>query len=104
MNYAPIAAALCLMGITGTACTAARSAPAATVAATSPFLPGTGQRQVTAACAACHPPTIITTKHYSEEKWAQLVEQMISRGAKVSDADFDLVVDYLARNYGEAKP
>jgi cytochrome c5 len=80
----------------------AKAKPAA--AAVSPFPRGVGQAQVTAACAACHPTTVITTKHYSEDKWAQLVEQMITRGAKVSDADFDAVVGYLVRNYGASKP
>ncbi len=69
-----------------------------------PFPSGPGQAQVTTACAMCHAPTIITGKHYSEEKWGEVVDQMITRGAKVSDADYDMVVAYLARNFGAVKP
>jgi len=70
----------------------------------SPFAPGPGQVPTTAACAACHPPTMITTKRYNEDKWAEVVDQMISKGAKVSDADYDVIVTYLARTYGPDNP
>ncbi len=106
-NLLRVATALSLLALAASAGSAARRKPvvkpAAVPAAVAPFPSGVGQAQVTAACAACHPATIITSKHYSEERWAQLVEQMITRGAKVSDADFDVVVDYLTRNYGVAK-
>lgn len=67
------------------------------------FAPGEGQAQTVAACAACHPATIVTGKRFSEEKWSEVVDQMIDKGAKVSDADYDAIVGYLARTYGEAK-
>ena len=43
---------------------------------------------------------MITGKRYSADKWAETVDHMVDKGAKVSDADYDTIVDYLARNYG----
>jgi mono/diheme cytochrome c family protein len=62
--------------------------------------PGPGQRQVQASCAGCHPLSVITTKHYGAERWEQVVDRMTDRGARVTDADYDLIVTYLARNFG----
>ncbi|MFM6932921.1 MAG: hypothetical protein ACKOUT_11845 [Novosphingobium sp.] len=63
------------------------------------FAMGPEKAKVVAACSNCHAPTIITSKKFTADQWGEKVEQMIARGAKVSDADFDAVVDYLARNY-----
>jgi mono/diheme cytochrome c family protein len=68
------------------------------------FAPGPGKAIAVRSCAACHAPVIITSKRYSADKWAELVEQMIGRGARVTDADFDPLVDYLAAKYGPAAP
>jgi mono/diheme cytochrome c family protein len=64
------------------------------------FPPGPGQRQVQTACGGCHAMTVITGKHYPSARWEQVVDRMVDRGARVSDADFDVVVAYLARNFG----
>lgn len=67
------------------------------------FAPGPGREVTAAACGACHSPTLITGKKLNAEAWAQTVDQMIGRGAAVEDKDYDVIVDYLARNYGPAK-
>ena len=74
------------------------------VPAVSDFAPGTGQEQTAAACAACHPATIVTGKRLTAEKWSEVVNQMVDKGAKVSDANFDVIVAYLARAYGAEVP
>jgi (2Fe-2S) ferredoxin len=56
-----------------------------------------------AACGACHSPSLITGKKLDADAWAQMVDQMIGRGAPVEDKDYDTIVDYLARNYGPGK-
>ena len=76
----------------------------AQTAAAMAFAPGDGQAQTVAACAACHPPAMVTGKRYSADKWAEVVDQMINKGAKVSDADYDVIVAYLTRSYGTGKP
>ncbi len=56
--------------------------------------------RVQVVCANCHMPTILDGKHYSAEKWAEVTDQMISRGAQVTDEEYDALVGYLARVYG----
>lgn len=73
-------------------------------AAAAAFAPGAGKEQAVAACAACHPATMVTAKRFDEDKWAEVVQQMIDKGAKVRDDDFDAIVAYLARSYGADKP
>ena len=76
------------------------AAPA--LAANAPGFPeGPGVATVQAACAACHPAAVVASKRYSADKWAEVVDQMIGKGAKVSDADYDVIVGYLAKTYGE---
>jgi mono/diheme cytochrome c family protein len=67
------------------------------------FPPGDGQAATQTACAACHPPAVIAGKRYNADKWAEVVDQMIGKGAKVPDADYDVIVNYLARTYGLGK-
>lgn len=55
-------------------------------------------------CTACHVATQFTTKHKTADQWSQTVETMIGLGAKIDDADFDKIVDYLTANYGVQKP
>ena len=49
-------------------------------------------------CSACHPAEVVLGKGMSREQWGGMVSNMISRGAKGSDADFAQIVDYLATN------
>ena len=67
--------------------------------APSEFPPGPGQQAVHAACAPCHAITVVTSARKSAPEWASTVDAMITRGAPVPDADYDAIVDYLARNF-----
>lgn len=67
--------------------------------ATGRFPPGAGQPQVQAACGPCHAVTVVTLARKSPAEWERLIEVMITRGARVSDADFDVILDYLVRNF-----
>lgn len=68
-----------------------------------PVLPdGPGKEQITTACTACHAITQVTSQRRSQASWADTVDQMVSRGAQVSDADYPIVVGYLAKHYGTA--
>ncbi|MGN6593670.1 MAG: outer membrane protein assembly factor BamB family protein, partial [Terriglobales bacterium] len=51
------------------------------------------------ACTQCHSMANITTAHFTRAGWAAEVDQMIGRGALLSPADVDAVVDYLTRHY-----
>jgi competence ComEA-like helix-hairpin-helix protein len=52
-------------------------------------------------CSNCHPIARVTATRRLKKQWEETIETMItSRGAKVSDEDFDTILGYLARNYG----
>ena len=54
-------------------------------------------------CAACHPAGNVLGKGMSREQWGGIVSNMISRGAKGTDAEFAQVVDYLSKNLPPTK-
>jgi mono/diheme cytochrome c family protein len=64
------------------------------------FPAGEGQAQVQTACGPCHAVTIVTAARKSEADWERTVQNMVNRGARVSDADYDVIVDYLVRHFG----
>ena len=84
-----------------TAAAIATIGAASSIAAEAPteFPAGPGQAAVHAACAPCHAITVVTGARKSEAEWASTVDAMITRGAPVPDADYDAIVDYLARNF-----
>jgi mono/diheme cytochrome c family protein len=57
-----------------------------------------GRETVKKLCAACHPPELVLGKGMSREQWGGIVSNMITRGAKGTEAEFAEVVDYLAKN------
>jgi mono/diheme cytochrome c family protein len=61
---------------------------------------GLGQALVQAKCSGCHALLMVTAKRKTADQWGQSVDNMIDRGAKVSDADYDVIVAYLAKNFG----
>jgi CO dehydrogenase/acetyl-CoA synthase alpha subunit len=62
--------------------------------------PGPMHDTVTKACAQCHSADVVSSERKTRAGWADTVNQMVANGAQVSDADFDKVVDYLAKNFG----
>ena len=59
-----------------------------------------GKTETTTACTACHEAATYSARHLTSDQWAEMVDQMVGKGAKVSDADYDKIVAYLARTYG----
>jgi competence ComEA-like helix-hairpin-helix protein len=64
--------------------------------------PGAGQAIVQQKCVSCHAVKVITAKKASRQQWSTTVDQMITRGADVSDDDVETLIDYLAKNFGPA--
>jgi cytochrome c5 len=50
-------------------------------------------------CSTCHALTIITTRRATQAEWAKTVDDMVNRGAELSDDDIEKVVDYLSTNF-----
>jgi competence protein ComEA len=64
--------------------------------------PGEGQAIVQQKCVSCHALKVVTGKKASRQQWSTTVDQMITRGADVSEDDVETLVDYLAKNFGPA--
>jgi mono/diheme cytochrome c family protein len=87
--------------VPGSICIAAGMLAFAVLAgAQAPALPeASGGDTVQRVCGACHPATIVAGHGMTREGWGQVVASMITRGAKGSPADFQSVIDYLAKNF-----
>jgi hypothetical protein len=62
--------------------------------------PGPGVELVRSRCTLCHSASMFTTRHLSARRWSGVVDQMIARGAPVSDKEVAPIVAYLATAYG----
>lgn len=63
---------------------------------------GPGKDKVAAACSTCHAITQVTSQARTAPQWADTVDQMISRGAPVSEEDYPIIVDYLGKHFAPA--
>jgi mono/diheme cytochrome c family protein len=55
-------------------------------------------------CSYCHSLHKVDGKELSKAEWSGLIKGMISEGAPVTDEEFSLIVDYLAKHYGKRSP
>jgi competence ComEA-like helix-hairpin-helix protein len=61
---------------------------------------GKGKAQFTRVCSQCHGVEIVIKQTNTPDGWADVVDDMVSRGAQGTDDDFDLVVKYLVAHFG----
>jgi cytochrome c5 len=61
---------------------------------------GKGAIVVHEKCLTCHEADLITMQRLSRQGWTREVEKMIRWGATVSETEKELLVDYLALNFG----
>jgi len=50
-------------------------------------------------CDKCHSLTRVTSADKTAEGWAVTVDRMITNGAELTDAERDILVEYLAQEY-----
>jgi hypothetical protein len=60
-----------------------------------------GQSLVEDRCTECHNLTRTTNAAKSAEEWQTTVERMVSKGANLSPAEQEVVIQYLAETYPE---
>jgi cytochrome c5 len=65
---------------------------------------GDGKKVLQTACTACHGLDGIVNLHLDKDGWEGLVASMVSNGAQVDTKDYPVLVDYLVKNFGPAKP
>src|SRR5208337_4243994 len=58
-----------------------------------------GKEVVERVCAPCHGVAPITLRKLDKDGWTKLVESMVTRGAKASDDDVKIVIQYLSSTY-----
>ncbi len=51
-------------------------------------------------CTKCHKLTATLSQRNSKERWSAILDDMVARGAEVTDAEIEILVNYLAKNYG----
>lgn len=61
---------------------------------------GKGKSQTEAACYACHSADVLVQQRLTPKQWTATVEKMMRWGAAVEEKDKQVVIDYLARNFG----
>lgn len=66
---------------------------------------GPGKEQVQRICKQCHELERSIAPRLNREGWKGTIDKMITLGAQGSDEDFELILDYLSKNYpAEAVP
>jgi len=66
-----------------------------------PLPDGRGKEIVLNICTQCHDLKRIRLGHRSAEEWEETLNSMLNEGAPLSDADYPIVHNYLARNFGQ---
>ena len=63
-----------------------------------------GRATLQRTCSPCHSISRITSHRLSHAGWENVVDNMISRGAKATPEEQELIVGYLTGNFGTGKP
>ncbi len=66
--------------------------------------PGEGRDLMATACSQCHPLNVIRSMREGAEGWKRHVYNMVTRGAQLNAREADMVVAYLATNFGPTTP
>jgi competence ComEA-like helix-hairpin-helix protein len=94
-------AARWIVALAATAGVLADTSPAPEAARTRQDADEKSKQVFTTNCARCHPIDRVTAMRRSRPQWEEAITTMITaRGAQVSDDDFDIILDYLVKEYG----
>lgn len=64
---------------------------------------GKGKELVERECTKCHGLEGITGSRNSKDRWASIVDDMVSRGASGTDQEIEQIISYLSANFAPAK-
>jgi cytochrome c5 len=65
---------------------------------------GEGRDLMATACSQCHPLNVIRSMREGAEGWKRHVYNMVTRGAQLNAREAEMVVAYLAANFGPTTP
>lgn len=63
-----------------------------------------GRQLVEDVCTYCHGLDKLEGQERSKQEWRDLIKGMIFEGAPVTDEEFSLIIEYLAKNFGKKDP
>src|SRR4051794_5509696 len=67
--------------------------------------PPTGAREAfQKVCGACHSLETVTSQRRTRPQWQESIASMVARGAKGTEEEFSLILDYLTVQYGPTSP
>jgi competence protein ComEA len=75
---------------------AAAQAPSGPADEHAAFPAGPGRELTIRVCSGCHAPEMAADQQLDAAGWKTVVDQMASKGASATDAEFDEIVQYLA--------
>jgi len=59
-----------------------------------------GKKLVEEICSFCHGLARLKGQAYTRDQWDNVIKGMVSEGAPVTDEEYSLILDYLAKNFG----
>jgi competence protein ComEA len=62
---------------------------------------GPGKAAFQKICTGCHALESVVRSRNSRERWGEVVDDMVSRGAQGTDDEIDKVIEYLATNFSK---
>jgi cytochrome c5 len=62
-----------------------------------------GKQLVEEICSFCHGLAKLKGHEYTRDQWENVTKGMIFEGAPVTEEEFSLILDYLAKNFGPAE-
>jgi len=66
---------------------------------------GAGKEETQRVCKGCHELERSVSPRQDRDGWQQTMDKMVALGAKVTETDYNAILDYLAKNYpGEEIP
>ena len=65
-----------------------------------PLPEGAGKRVMLSVCTQCHDLQRIRVQPETRDEWEATLQAMLNEGAPLSDEDFPIILNYLARNFG----
>lgn len=63
------------------------------------FPQGPGRDVTLRVCSKCHDPELAADQQFDKAGWKDLVDQMASKGADATDAEFAQIVEYLVKAF-----
>lgn len=78
---------------------AAHQAPPQIVPSGEGLPDGPGKDAAVRSCGTCHEARRAASVRLTREGWAAVIDSMVKRGARISEQDFPVVLDYLTTNF-----